>query len=449
MGMNKYELAAAIEELLKSADGAVKTGLEQALDALLIPSSVGLTDHLVEKHRKGRLLDRACKGLFLESSTRYGKLWRVRNRQRLPGGKEKDTVTTLGRYPDMDLAAARQAWAAYKEHGTLPRVQKQRQSRVQDLLLSDLVDKFCTDYSEVFKSPSAAKNDRSYLTKLVKILGDQPASQLDVSEVRDSLLTIKSTRGEQAAERTRSVLSMLHTVATGADRKLQLQSSKLWLPPDTPNWAASVRFGTSKAQYPLDRNELRSFVTKLDQCEIPKVYQDVLNLQLHTCCRISEVVSLRLEDIHLKDGFARVPEEKSGRGLEIQLTMEAKHIIEANMLGRPGKGWLFPAERNSDRHIKTTIVQRWMRDKRKCLGIERTGKDLEVRGEASPHALRRTCLTWLAEQGYSVDVRDAVANHAPRGGVDSAYTHSAQHRKAARDALDAWAIHLAGLWLDR
>lgn len=436
--MDKYELARALEELITHTSGAVRTTLQQALELVVAPTDAGITDTQAKRHSKGRLIDKQCRGLLLECSPRFGKQWRVRSRK-----DGKDVVVTLGSFEDMDVAAARRAWADWKDHGIEPAItlkKKKAAKREGDLLLSKLVDRFCTEYSDKYKSAASAKGDRSNLGKFVTLVGDRHASSLTVDTARDALLEIKTSRGEQAANATRSALSKMHTVGTGRDSRLQLASKDLWLPVDTPNWGGSVKFGKPKKQYPLDDAELRAFVSNLESTKMPPVIKRILWFCLMTGVRVDEAVGLRREHVHLEDRFARVPETKNREPLEIQLSDVALPLVKESLEDQTTP-WVFPNTKSGTR-FDTATVQKKLADNRSALGVDRHGKDLEVRKHVTPHSLRRTVGTWLRKRGYPKDVRDAVMNHASQGGVDDLYTHTATHQEAAKAALQAWGEHL-------
>jgi hypothetical protein len=55
--------------------------------------------------------------------------------------------------------------------------------------------------------------------------------------------------------------------------------------------------------------------------------------------------------------------------------------------------------------------------------------------------MRRTCATWLGEQGTRPDVIERILNHAPQGVTRKHYDHS-RLEPMVREALQLWADHV-------
>jgi integrase len=108
-----------------------------------------------------------------------------------------------------------------------------------------------------------------------------------------------------------------------------------------------------------------------------------------------------------------------------------------------GSPWVFPSWRGGGHLVDVRAAirraaERW---------AEHSSGDMQ--GEwFTPHDLRRTVLTNLAEQRIPLDVRKAVANHKGRADVSAIYDRHDRAREK-RQALDAWARRLDGILAGR
>lgn len=473
MAPRKYELAAAIEELIPRASGNVKEALQQALElALQGGTGIGLTDRQVERLRKGFLLDEQCSGLRVQHMPRGGgKMFRLRIRDKHAKRPiDRDKLVDLGLFDpeDFTVTDARKAAAEFKATGRLP-AKKTRLSRareVQDgqITLSALIERFNEHYCEGFDgdgdrimTDATAKQRYHQLLKFLDIIKDQPAATLDPMDVRDALIEFQQQTGPAATRQVTNALRIMRRVGMGADSKLQLPSSELWLPASTTDWLGSYappsvkKSGrTTKASdvaNAMNGPELRSFVRKLDQCGLPLEVQGVLKLQLLTGARIGEIIEVKRSSVFLEDNMIHDAKTKNGTAFDIRLSSMAKELVEKLMTGQPkgGKGWLFPSPRDPRRPITDDWVSKSLAAKRKCLGVERVGKDLESRRAVTPHTMRHTLSSWLKENGYGKDIRDAITNHAGQG-VDAVYSGGGSPKALVEKALETWADHVHQLY---
>jgi integrase len=164
----------------------------------------------------------------------------------------------------------------------------------------------------------------------------------------------------------------------------------------------------------------------------------IIRLLALTGCRASEIADLRWSE--LRDNTIVLPSErtKNHRVHIVPLSQPARAIIEAqphrtNADGRPRdlifgtgeggfSGWHICKQRLEARIKKVT------------------GKPLP---HWTPHDLRRTCATGMADLGTSPHVIECVLNHVGgfRAGVHGVYNRNSYAREMAT-ALDLWAEHL-------
>ena len=142
---------------------------------------------------------------------------------------------------------------------------------------------------------------------------------------------------------------------------------------------------------------------------------------LATGCRISEVATMRYEDIEGDEWL--VPQTKNQRQHLVYLAPQLQTII-----GDGAAGYVFANRKATHGHIRIDSAEAQLR---------KAGADFRY------HDLRRTMSTWMAEQGHSIEIRNRVFNHIV-GGVDAIYTR-ARHNEPARQVWLDWSMHLEKL----
>ena len=157
--------------------------------------------------------------------------------------------------------------------------------------------------------------------------------------------------------------------------------------------------------------------------------------------RANEIAALRWSEIG--DGVIVLPSErtKNHRVHRVPLSAPARAILEAqphrtNEAGRPrdlifGHGEAgFSGWSQATGKLERQITQA-------------TGKPLP---HWTPHDLRRTTATMMAELGVQPHVIEAVLNHASghKGGVAGIYNRSSYEREV-RNALALWSDHVRAL----
>src|SRR5262245_38306429 len=162
----------------------------------------------------------------------------------------------------------------------------------------------------------------------------------------------------------------------------------------------------------------------------------IIKLLALTGQRASEIAALRWSEIH--DDSILLPSDrtKNHRAHTVPLSRAARAIIEAQprranrdlifgLAEGPFSGWSNSKEKLDERITKAT------------------GKALP---HWTPHDLRRTAATQMADRGIPPHVIEAVLNHVSghKAGVAGIYNRSSYEREK-RAALDHWASHLRAI----
>jgi integrase len=191
-------------------------------------------------------------------------------------------------------------------------------------------------------------------------------------------------------------------------------------------WAIRQEIITVNPCHGVDRNPTVDRERVLSDAEIKVLYADLdpsLKLILLTGQRPGEIAAMQAA--HIVDGWWQMPGKpqvdwpgtKNGRDHRVALSEAAQSLIESHLKKRSAQ--------MSSRKLLQQLVA--------VSGIER----------ATPHDLRRTCLTSITRLGFGRDAMDRIANHR-KGGVTDVYD---RHSYADEDRriMTAVARHVASL----
>jgi len=199
----------------------------------------------------------------------------------------------------------------------------------------------------------------------------------------------------------------------------------------------SHRYRKPKQQQALTPTQDRAFmVAALAQ---PEPYATILVLLRHLGLRVNEACALRLADVHLAPPRLVLPQTKTTSAeagdlpeeLPLPRTVLAAlhtYLREAwSVLAGPEQSpWLFPSPVNGQRPVTDRSVRR---------AIERVAHDAELTVRITPHTLRHTLATRLAERGVPQATIQVVLRHAdPRS--TTIYQHHTAHAEDVRAALE-------------
>jgi integrase len=192
------------------------------------------------------------------------------------------------------------------------------------------------------------------------------------------------------------------------------------------SWAGKMEILNLNPCHGVDRNPAAARERVLSDAEIKVLWDHLdpaLRLILLTGQRPGEVAAMRAE--HIADGWWQMPGKpqgkwpgtKNGRDHRVWLAEPVQALIGSHLKGkRSGKV--------SSMAMKKIVAG---------LGIER----------ATPHDLRRTCLTWITRLGFGRDAMDRIANHKTTTVTDVYDRHG--YAEEDKRIMAAVARHLIGL----
>jgi integrase len=280
---------------------------------------------------------------------------------------------------------------------------------------------FVAQYLEARKSEwrkRSAEQVRRHLLSHAKPLHSMPIASVSQANIAKLLNDVATNSGAVTANRVRaSVAAMLSW----------LMREGIHLP------AGNVAANTNK-------REERSRDRILSDGELKQIwnacrgddYGAVIKLLALTGQRFSEIAGLQFDEMH--DDQIILPGERTKNG--------RAHIIP---LSEPARAILAGFPRTERKHVFGRDDTFGFRGR----GAAKASLDQRVAGKPiadwTPHDLRRTVATRMAELGVQPHVIEAVLNHASGKSTVAGIYNRHSYDKGKREALNLWAEHVTAL----
>jgi integrase len=349
------------------------------------------------------------------------------------GGRRKEL--TLGNYPDLGLAAAREKARAHRvavDEGRDPAAEKQEQKT--RAMAAWTMRELVVDYREKCLqggnlAPGTIKYREYDLEDVVlPRLGSRDVQRVTTTDIVSVLIDIK---------RTWTITRRIKTTLTQVfDHAIALR-----IIPANP--CAGVKLTALKGPRPpvrkrvmLSEEELRKLLPDIEVIGVENAL--AFRILLATCVRTSELVKTKKTDIDLDNGAWWVPDEnvKTRAGFLVPLTPTVvgwfRELIELS----GGSDYLLPARqerrrrnKGGDTHVAETTL--WAAI---CRAFDR--QEIEVR-RFTPHDTRSTAKGHLRNLGFSREISEVVLNHVLEG-MERVYDVR-QEIPERRVALEKWA----------
>jgi integrase len=376
-------------------------------EGLKLPS--GKTDHIV--------FDDDIVGFGLRIRASGSRTWIYQYRI---GSKQRRMV--LGSATSVPLSLARKNAGSLEAKIVLggdPAIDKDTARRDADNTFGALVER----YLEARKSewrPRSEVEIRRHLTVHAKVLHRVPITAVSQRNIADVLSKLATDAGSVTSNRVRaSLCAFLGWIIREGIR----------LPEGNVASYTSKRAERSRDRVLTDA-ELKAIWTAC----LDDDYGAVLQLLMLTGQRANEIAELRWDEV--QDDQIVLPAErtKNGRAHIVPLSKAARAIVGAF----DGKGRTFVFGRDD------TGFKGWSKAKEKIdarlVGARKTLPHW------TPHDLRRTVATRVADLGVQPHVIEAVLNHVSghKAGVAGIYNR-ATYDKEKREALNLWAEHLLAI----
>lgn len=386
-----------------------------------------------------------CPGLRLDASN-ASKSWIYRYKSPVDGRMRQ---IKFGQWPAMAFTAAVARWEGLRQirdSGRDPSLERKAERQGKQAAAVEakegaytvgrLVGDYLTDYIERNREAKNAKALRSRLTRGIAFIAHLEPSAVTRSVAFEAIQAVAD----------RPVMANSLRQELGGAWEYAHDSGRLSA--DVPNWwrqilkrklqsKGQLRDGEHKGsdKRVLEPEEVRRLIVA-DYPKLSPAVQDVLTLYLWTCARGVEICALHASHIReegevlwamLPRSLTKNKKRESATDFRVPLLGRAADVVKRRLADNPN-GFLFPGAHASG-HIQQTNVQTQVHSKQPYSktrpGWERAR--LEVT-HWSPHDLRRTGRTMLAQIGCPEEVGEAIMGHVTAGvaGIYNRYRYDAE-----------------------
>jgi integrase len=376
--------------------------------------------------------DNRCAGLEFRLTRAGAASWSLRFRDPQTG---KPSRSTIGRYPDVGIAAARERGNALRKDaaaGVNPVQRKYRDRHdASTKTFQALADRYMAEHARRFKR-SADADERNLRLHILPKWAKRRYDQIERADVIELVEGIIGNGAPVQANRVQALVSKIFSFAVDTSLMQFNPCSRL-----------RKRSAETRETRVLTDEEIRQFWRRAVLPPITRRVGLALRLALLTGCRSGEVAEIHRTELSDLDAPGKaswlIPAKrvKNGRAHFVPLSEPARAIVlSALELIAEDEEYLFPSPIENAGPITShalTVAMRRLGDK-----IEGSAAKTWKDDPPSPHDLRRTVATRLSQSGVATEDVSAVLNHV-RSDVTGKHYDQYQRAPEKRAALNAWA----------
>ncbi|EMM8073456.1 tyrosine-type recombinase/integrase [Citrobacter freundii] len=347
-------------------------------------------------------------GLFLLVKTSGKKLWRFRYQR--PGSSNR-TNLSLGSYPALTLAAARQIRDQHLTtlaQGMDPQQQQEQASEQHQIKLDSIFSTVATNWFQI-KSRSVTEDYakdiwRSLDKDVFPTIGAIPVQEIKARTIVEALEPIKARGALETVRRLVQRVNeiMIYAVNTG-------------LIDANPASGVGMAFEKPKKQNmpTLRPEELPKLMRSITRSNLSLPTRCLIEWQLLTLVRPSEASSTKWEEIDLEKKLWTIPANrmKAKREHIVPISQQMIEILEIMKPISNHREHVFPSRIKPNNPMNSQTAN---------AAIKRIGFE----GTLVAHGLRSIASTCLNEAGFDADVIEAALAHKDSNQVRSAYNRS-------------------------
>ena len=365
------------------------------------------------------------RGLYLEISPTGGKWWRFKYRL---AGKEKRI--SLGVYPDVPLAAAREKREEARRQVAAGIDPGEQRKAAKVALVEGTENTFETiarEWFEMFAKPWAPSHASKIIRRLelnvFPWIGARPIKAITAPELLGVLRKIESRGANETAHRVLQVCGRVFrfAVATGRAERDPSRDLSGALPPTQEKHLASI----------TDPQEVGALLRAIDGYQGAWITRCALRLAPLVFVRPGELRQAQWAEFDFENSEWRIPATR--------MKMREQHIVPLSTQAiavlrdlQPLTGrfaFAFPSVRSRFRPMSENTVNAALRR----MGY--TGEDM------TGHGFRSMASTLLNEQGWNRDAIERQLAHGERNAVRAAYNY-AEHLPERRRMMQAWSDYM-------
>ncbi|MDP9155354.1 MAG: tyrosine-type recombinase/integrase [Pseudomonadota bacterium] len=346
---------------------------------------------------------------------------------------EKRRLLSLGPVPLLSLSDARERAAAARK---LIFVGKDPLAQAKEANRTNADDRTVTKLIEDWKERYAKKTYKRLDTQLrmvdrdiLPVIGAVPLNAITKKHVSQVINRVIDRGAKVKANR---VLSLMRTIFGYAAEHGEITDSPVTM----------TRKGAGGREKPKQRvltmAELRSFWNAIETHDGFMTWRtkSILRLILLTAQRPGEVAGMEWKHVNLPDRIWCLPAEivKSDRDHIVDLSNEAVELIRLAETHTRGRRYVFESVREESRPTGTQTLSTAI------LRMFKEGEFGDMR-RFTPHDLRRTAATRMAEISVHAHIVEKILNHRMKG-VMAVYNY-AEYLPERRQALGSWGRYVA------
>lgn len=363
-------------------------------------------------------------GLYLEIRPTGSKYWRMKYRF---AGKEK--LLAIGTYPEVSLAAAREARDEAKrkiaqgvDPSTAKRIARQQGAdAAANSFKAVAVEWLEKVHQHQVVSAHYQRNKRRLERDAFPIIGKRPISEITPPELLDCLRRIEARGHIETAHRVKTLCGQVfrYGISTGrAERD------------PTPDLRGALRPHKTKHYAALtDPKEVVGLLRAIHGYGGQPTTIAALKLAPLVFTRPGELRQAKWADIDLEEATWTFHASKTGQAHIVPLPIQAVAILR-DLHGLTGRTeYVFPGVRSSKRPMSNNTIK---------AALDRMG----FKGEMTGHGFRAMARTILAERlNYPEHYIEQQLAHSVRDSNGRAYNRTT-HLEQRREMLQRWADYL-------
>jgi integrase len=383
--------------------------------------------------------DTRCAGLAFRITAANVKSWSFRFR-----ATGRLLRATIGHYPAIGLTAARAVADKMRSEvasGGNPAARK-RQARTEagSKTFGALAERYLVEHARRHKR-SHYKDTSNLENHVLPYWKNRQAAEIDRADVIELLERLIAAGTPVAANRVQSVISKVFSFG--------IDVSMLKFNPCFRMKKRGVERTRSRV---LTDDEIRLFWSGVIEPDRARLTGLGLRLALLTATRVSEIAGMSRGELEYigdnKKAAWTIPgsRTKNGKDHFIPLSSLARATL-IDLLERlgPEQEFLFPTLAKRGGSMRGTALTEAMAHFGKRISEQKTEAPQTWRLDPpSPHDLRRTVETRLAELRISKEYRDRVLNHIPSD-VGSKHYNKYDYADEKREALNRWAAAISSI----
>jgi integrase len=374
--------------------------------------------------------DLRSQGLVLRVTSAGARTWCFRFRDPQTGRSVRSTIAT---YPDLSLSNAREQADELRKvvaQGANPVTLRRRERAEADTkTFAALAHRYLIEHARRFKK-SAHLDERNLRLHLLPAWGKRRFDQISRTDVIAMSEGLIANGKPVLANRVQALVSTIFSFAIDADMIAANPASRL-----------RKRAKETPVTRTLTDDEIRLFWPHIMQPPVSGAVGLAMRLALLTAMRAGEVAGLARTEIMDFDDPQRaailIPSERSknGRPHLVPLSPMARQVVADAMVMAGDQPWVFPSPKGGpvDPHAFAVAMRRFAEG-----GPDDSPGALTWKAAPpTPHDLRRTCATRLAESGVPGEDVAAILNHVRQDITGKHYDQYARAREK-RAALNLW-----------